>query len=172
MEKLDRTVQLDGSYFGQGAALCIDDLTRPDLALHLAGDNPGRLSYVADLLTERDRHTELAEQARAKALELLAQQSDDPDAPAATQVSMARHDAEQGDIEAAIARYRLALRKDYDQVGWHYELAVLLAQTGRVAEAMHETRICLRLRADYKPAQQLLNELAVRPAEGPLASVQ
>jgi O-antigen ligase/tetratricopeptide (TPR) repeat protein len=170
--KLARAAQLDGSTFTQGAALCVDIMARPDLALQLAGENAGRLSYVADRLAAQDGHTDLAAQARARALELLAQQAEDPDAPAGTQVSMARHDVEQGEFDTAIARYRLALRKDYDQVGWHYELAVLLARTGRVGKARHEAQICLRLRPDYRPAQRLLEELAVRPDEGPLAAGQ
>jgi tetratricopeptide (TPR) repeat protein len=168
--KVARAAHLDGSYFTPGAALCVDILARPDLALKLAGKNAGRLSVVADLLAARDQHSELAAEARARALALLARRSDDPDAPAATQVSMARHDVEQGDIETAIARYRRALRKDYDQVGWHYELAVLLARTGKVAEALHEARICLRLRPDYAPARRLIEQLIVRPAEAPLAA--
>ena len=101
--------------------------------------------------------------ARTKVNELLAQRAKDPDAPASTHIAVARHDAGRGEVDAAIERYRLALRKDYDQVGWHYELACLLARVGRVAEAMHEARICLRLRQDYTPARRLLEELAVRP---------
>ena len=168
--KVARAAQLDGSYFAQGAALCLDIMARPDLALKLAGENAGRLSVVADLLAARERHTELAAEARARALVLLARRSNDPAAPAATQVSMARHDVERGDFEGAIARYRRALRKDYDQVGWHYELAVLLARMGKVTEAVHEARICLRLRPDYAPARRLIEQLVVRPVDAPVAA--
>jgi tetratricopeptide (TPR) repeat protein len=168
-EKLSRAALLDGRYFAQAASLCIDDLARPDLALVLAGDNAGRLSQVADLLAASDRHTELAQQARAGAIGLLAARSTQADAPASTHVSLARSDVERGDIDSAIDRYRLALRKSYNQVGWHYELASLLARMGRVEEAMHEARICLRLRANYAPARRLIEELSTRPVE-PVAS--
>ena len=168
--KLARAVLLDGATFSEAAALCIDDLARPDLALELADRSTGRLSQVANLLAASDQHTELAEQARAQVYERLAQRAEQPDAPASVHSAMARHDAERGEVDAAIERYRLALRKDYDQVGWHYELACLLARVGRVAEAMHEARICLRLRQDYAPARRLLEELAVRPPEPSVAA--
>ncbi len=168
-EKLSRAVLLDGRYFGQAASLCVDSLARPDLALQLAGDQAGRLSNVADLLAASDQHAELVQQARAKALGLLAARSEDPDAPASTHVSLARGDVERGDIASAIDRYRLALRKNYDQVGWHYELAGLLARAGRVDEAIHEAQICLRLRSNYGPAKRLIEELSVLLVE-PVAS--
>jgi len=168
-DKLCRAALLDGRYFAQAASLCTDDLARPDLALALAGDNAGRLSQVADLLAASDRHTELAQQARAGAISLLAARSTQADAPASTHVSLARADVERGDVDSAIDRYRLALRKSYNQVGWHYELAGLLARAGRTEEAMHEARICLRLRPNYAPARRLIEELSTRPVE-PVAS--
>jgi len=170
-EKLARAVRLNGGYFSQAVALCIDTLARPDLAVTLAGDSAGWLSYVADRLAASDRHRELAVQARQQALVLLAEHSVRSDAPAATHVSLARADAERGDLDAAIERYRLALRKNYNQVGWHYELACLLARAGRVAEAIHEARICLRLAANHAAARRLLEELSVRPLE-PMAAGQ
>ncbi len=168
-EKLARAVQLGGKYFSDAASLCIDDLARPDLALALAAGNAGRLSHVADRLAASGRHDELARHARERALESLAARSAESDAPAATHVSLARADAERGDLDAAIERYRLALRKNYNQVGWHYELACLLARAGRVDEAIHEARICLRLAANHAPARRLLEELSVHPA-APIAS--
>lgn len=170
-EKLARAVRLNGGYFSQAAALCIDTLARPDLAVTLAGDSAGRLSHVADRLAASDRHPELAAQARQRALALLAERSARSDAPAATYVSLARANAESGDLDAAIDHYRLALRQNYNQVGWHYELACLLARAGRVDEAIHEARICLRLRVNHASARRLLEELSVRPIE-PMAAGQ
>jgi tetratricopeptide (TPR) repeat protein len=171
-EKLTRAVRLDGTTFGQAASLCIDDLVRPDLALKLAGQDAGRLSHVAGLLAASDQHTELAEQVRAKVYELLARRTQEPDAPAATHIAMARRAEREGDSDSALEHYRLALRKDYDQVGWHYELACLLARVGRVEDAIHEARICLRLRQDYAPARRLLEELVVRPPDPSVAAGQ
>ncbi len=162
-EKLARATLLDGRTFPAAAVLCIDGLARPDLAMELAGDQVGRLSHVADLLGASDQHTELEQQVRARALGLLAAWSQQTDAPAVTHVSLARSDLERGDSDAAIERYRQALKKNYGHVGWHYELASLLAQAGRVEEAMHEARICLRLRSDHRPARRLLEELSLLP---------
>ena len=165
MEKLTRAVRLDGSYFRQAASLCVDDLKRPDLAIQLAQDNTRRLSLVANILEATKQHTELVEQTRARVAQLVAEQSKDPDAPAWMHVFMAKEDVSQGRLDAAIERYRLALRKDYGQVRWHYELARLLAQAGRVQEAVSEARICLRFEPNYRPAKKLLEELSVRPSE-------
>jgi len=167
--KLARTVQLDGGTFGEAATLCIDDLARPDLALELAGEHTGRLSQVANLLTRSPRHGDLAEQARARVETLLVQRAEQADASASTLIAMARSDARNGDTDSAIARYRRALRKDYDQVGWHYELARLLADADRADEAIHEARICLRLRRDHAAARRLIQNLAVRPLEASLS---
>lgn len=169
-EKLSRAALLNGRLFASAASLCVTDLARPDLALELAGDDAGRLSYVADLLAASDRHSELLGQVRARTLALLTRQSEGSTARASTHVSLARADIERGDMDAAIERYRLALRTQYDHVGWHYELANLLARTGRLEEAMHEARICLRLRANHAPARRLLEELSVTPVNEPVAS--
>ena len=64
----------------------------------------------------------------------------------------------------AIEHYRLAIKKDYDQVGWHYALAQLLDEEGRVDEAIHEAEICLRLRPDYGAAKRLIEESSARSA--------
>ncbi len=170
-KRLSRATLLDGRHFAQAATLCVNTLARPDLALELAGDNAGRLSSVADLLTASDRHSGLAQQARARALELLAERAEDSDAPASTHVSLARADVERGDIDSAIDRYRLALRKNYDQVGWRYELAGVLARAGRADEAMHEARVCLRFRPEYAPAKRMIAELSLQ-ADQPVASGQ
>jgi O-antigen ligase/tetratricopeptide (TPR) repeat protein len=158
-EQLKRAVALDGQYFQRAASLCTVDWCRPDLALKLAGENPGRLSHVANLLDGLEIHSALAEQARAQAHELLEQQSMDPDAPAYTHVAMARRDAHNGNLQAAIERYREALRKDYNQYLWHYQLARLLAQAGQKDEAIHEAQICLRLQPDYEPARRLIEQM-------------
>ena len=161
--KTSRAVQLDGSYFPIAARLCIDILGRPDLALELAQDNAGRLAQVAGLLAAVQEHKELAEQTRGKVFELLERRSKQPNAPAAVFGSLAGLYRQRGDLEAAVGHYRLAIRKDYDRVDWHYALAKLLVQAGRIDEAIHEAEICLRLRPDYGTAKRLIEELSVCP---------
>ncbi|UCD51881.1 MAG: O-antigen ligase family protein [Phycisphaerales bacterium] len=171
-ERLKRAVALDGRHFQRAASLCATDWGRPDLALELAGDNAGWLVNVAKLLGGSETSGELAERARDKVRELLKQQSLDPEALASVHAAIARRDAQDGNLEAAIEHYRLALRKDYDQYLWHYQLARVLARVGQREAAIHEAEICLRLRPDYEPARQLIREMVVLwdASESPLAS--
>ncbi len=164
MNKMNRAVLLDGGYFKQAVSLCIKELSRPDLAIELAGEDTGRLSVVAGMLETMDGHAELVEQTRAKISQLVAEESKSPNAPAWMHVFMAKEDVVKGDINSAIERYRLALRKDYNQSRWHYDLARLLAEAGKVQDAMSEARICLRFQPDYRPAERLIKELSVLPS--------
>jgi hypothetical protein len=62
---------------------------------------------------------------------------------------------------------------NYGQVQWRLALARLLAETNRIPEAIHEARICLRLRPEFKAAKRLIEKLSVLPgavAEGNPAS--
>jgi len=188
-QKLSRAVQLDGNLFPRAVALCIDDLGRGDLGLALAGEDSRRLAYVSNALAaldaaaprsaapaspiSTDTMSDLARTAEKKAFEQLRQRCELSDAPASAHASLANHYYRQGDVEAAIRQYRRALMKDYDQVGWHYRLAQLLAEAGRVDDALREARICLRLRSDHDAARRLIEQLSVHPqAIGrPLSSV-
>ena len=67
------------------------------------------------------------------------------------------------DYASAIEYYRRALAHDYGQVYWRLALARTLAETGRVPEAMHEARVCLRLRPQLGSAKKLIAELSVNP---------
>jgi tetratricopeptide (TPR) repeat protein len=177
--KLVRAVQLDGRLFRQAAELCIRDLGRDDLALQLAKEDPSRLAYVGNALStsggavslfattrvSTSPNQQLAEQAQAEVFEQLKEKCERPDAPAYAHASLANLYQKQGDTDSAVEHYRRALMKDYAQVGWHYALAQLLAGQNHVDEAIHEAKICLRLRADYGPARRLIQQLSGRPAE-------
>jgi len=177
--KLTRAIQLDGRLFRQAAELCIRHLGREDLALQLAQEDPSRLAYVGNALSTSGGATslsttttvstslsqQLAQQAQAEAFEQLKQKCERPEAPASAHASLANLYQKRGDTDSAVAHYRRALMKDYSQVGWHYALAQLLAGQGHTDEAIHEAKICLRLRADYAPARRLIQQLSVRPAE-------
>ena len=58
---------------------------------------------------------------------------------------------------------RRALALDYGQVQRHFTLATLLARMDRIAEAIHEAAICLRLRPQFNGAQKLIADLSVQP---------
>jgi tetratricopeptide (TPR) repeat protein/O-antigen ligase len=173
--KLTRAVQLDGRLFQQATQLCLRDLGRDDLAVQLAQEDPSRLAYVGSVLAASGgavalsktaqvptgSNPQLAEQAQAKAFEQLKEKCEQPDAPAHAHASLANLYQKRGDVDAAMRHYRRALMKDYAQVGWHHALAKLLAGQGRTEEAIHEARICLRLRPDYPPATNLIQQLSL-----------
>jgi tetratricopeptide (TPR) repeat protein len=164
--KLSRAVELKAGLFSEAISVCINHLDRPDLAVTLASENTGRLNYVAKVLFEIERHEELAEKARAQVVELLRKRCSQPDAPASAFASMASIYRRQGDNTAAIEHYRRALALDYAQVDWRFALATLLADTNATGEAIHEARICLRLRPQFRAAERLIEKLSVLPAAG------
>jgi tetratricopeptide (TPR) repeat protein len=161
IKKFERAVQLDEELFDKVVDIYINRLSRPDLAMAAAGDDIHRLRYVAAVLAEM-QYNDWAEQAREKMKDLIKARCSEPDAPAWLFVSMADIYSKQQDDEAAIEYYRRALALDYSQVHWRLDLARLLAKTNRVLEAIHEAKICLRLRPQFKPAEELIGELSVR----------
>jgi len=165
-EKFTRAVQLDGRLFGEVAGLYINHAARPDLALTLAGDNTGRLTQVANILADTQEHKDIVEQTRKKVIDLLKERCRQPDAPASALASLANVYRRENDNDKAIECYRRALALDYGQVNWRFTLARLLADEGHVREAIHEARICLRLRPQFKAAEKLIADLSVRPAAG------
>lgn len=162
-EKFQRAVLLDGGLFGDTASVYIHQANRPDLALTLAAGDTSRLLHVAGLLNGLAEHQELATRARAEAIALLKERCEKPDAPAGALASVASLYSQEKDYQASTDYYRRALALDYGQVEWRFRLAQTLAQSGRVAEAMHEARICLRLRPQMGAAEKLIADLSVHP---------
>jgi len=138
-------------------------VNRPDLAVAISGDNTDRLSYVANVLVSMEEHTDIVENARARVVELLRETCSKPDAPASALASLAFIYEKEENNEAAIECYRQALALDYGQIRWRFALAELLREAGRIPEAIHEARICLRLRPQFKVAERLIAELSVLP---------
>lgn len=161
--KFDKAVQLDGGLFKDVVSIYVDYLSRPDKAMSLAGDDAGRLHYVT-LVFEEGQYEDLAKQCREKIKNSLEEMCSRSDASAPVLASLASIYKEQKNTEAAIEYYRRALELDYSQVRWRIELAKLLAETKRMPEAMHEARICLRLRPNSKEAQTLVADFSVNPA--------
>ena len=168
-EKFERAIQLDEELFQSVADVYIHDLNRPDLAIDMAGDNISRLSYVANALADMEEHKEVFEKAQGRAIELLKAKCAGSDAPADAFASLARICRKGNDIESAIENYRRALTLDYSQVYWRYMLAQLLVAEDKVPEAIHEARICLRLRPQFAPAEKLIADLSVLPGDATTA---
>jgi len=161
--KFDKAVQLDGGLFKDVVSIYVDYLSRPDKAMSLAGDDAGRLHYIT-LVFEEGQYDDLAKQCREKIKKSLEEMCSRPDASAPVLASLASIYKEQQNTEAAIKCYHRALELDYSQVRWRIELAKLLAETKRMPEAMHEARICLRLRPNSKEARTLIADFSVNPA--------
>jgi tetratricopeptide (TPR) repeat protein len=165
LEKLRRAVKLDGRFFQSSAAVYINQLKQPDLAVDLAGDNTGRLTHVAKALGDFPEHEDIAREVEARTIELLEERCLESDAPAWTLASLARIYRKRKENDVATAWYRRALELDYGQVQWRFELAKLLAESRLIDDATHEARICLRLSPRFNPAKRLIEELSVLPRD-------
>lgn len=163
-EKFSRAIALDGRFFQSVVNIYVNHAGRPDLAVAIAGDNSGRLSYVANTLADMEEHEDIAEKARARVIELLKQKCSDPDAPASALASLANFYRREKNNQAAIELYRRALVLDYAQVQWRFALAGLLRDTGKIPEAILEARRCLRLSPQFKAAERLIEDLSVLPS--------
>jgi len=162
LAKFTRAVQLSGDYFPDVVDVYVFEFNRPDLAVSLAGDDYGRLGYVAGVLSELTEHQDLADQARASVARLLKEKCSAADAPASALATLAYLCARQQDHAAAIEYFRRALVLDYGQVQWRLAQARCLSEMNLVPEAMHEARICLRLRPQMTAATRLIEELSLR----------
>jgi len=162
-DKFSRAIELDGRFFQSVADIYINHVNRPDLAVTVAGDSAGNLSYVANAIADTQEHAHIVEQARAQIVELLRKKCSGPDVTASALASLANIFRKGQDNEAAIEHYRRALYLEYGQIQWRYALARLLAETDRVPEAIHEARICLRLSPQFKAAERLIEDLSVLP---------
>jgi len=74
---------------------------------------------------------------------------------------LARVQRRHQNAEKAIECYRKALAMDYGQVQWRLSLAQLLSEEGRIVEAIHEAKICLRLSPGLREAERLIERLSV-----------
>ncbi len=162
-DKFKRAVELDGRFFDDAADIYISLLNRPDLAVDLAGDQVWRLTHVANHLYEYDIHSALTDTTRIKILGLLEQKCSQSDVTAGTLASLAGIYRRQGQSYKAIEHYQRALILDYGNISWRLALANLLAQDGSVADAIHEAKICLRLKPQYQPAITLIEKLSILP---------
>ncbi|MBN1126253.1 MAG: O-antigen ligase family protein [Sedimentisphaerales bacterium] len=160
-EKFARAIKLDEKLFREIAVICVQKLSRPDLAISLAQDNPWRLSYLVGVLSEQVDNSTMIQQLKAEITTQLQKMSKQENVSIYVILALARIYADQGDCDQAIQYYHQALVRDYGQVTWRMELARLLARTGQVDQALHEARICLRLRSNYGPAVKLIENLSV-----------
>jgi len=148
------------------AQLCVHELKAAEFAVELARGETHRLTQVARILPGADVEGSLLVEIQAHLVEQLETQCRMPDASAASFAALAHVHRERGDHESAIRCFREALARDYGRVDYRLNLARQLAATGQTTEAMHEARVCLRLRPAYGPARQLIEELLLQTPAG------
>jgi len=160
--KFDRAVQLDSRFYKDVVKIYVDNLSRPNKAISLAGDNIVRLNYLINVFID-SQYNDLAQECRIKVKNLLEAKCSTSEANASDNESLARIYKQLHDNNSAIEYYRRALTLDYSQISWRIELARLLAEAGNVPEAMNQARICLRISPSSKEAEKLLADLSVSP---------
>lgn len=162
LARLRKAVHLDGRFYSEVARACVHDLRLPDVALELAEGQTHRLIQLAGILAETDTEEGLAREVQERIVELFTARCDDPQAPGSSFAALGSIHETRQDMEAAIRCFREALARDYGLVSCRLALARLLARIGELDQAMHEARVCLRLRPRYRPAERLVEELSIR----------
>lgn len=161
--KLKRAIDLSPQLYEEIAAYCIYQQQNSPLALMLAENNIGHLSRLASLLSQNEDESETLQRVRTQIADVLGEECAKEDTNASYFAALARLQRRNGDLETSLINYEKALVRSYNNVYWHYELARLLAEQERIEKAIHEARICLRLRSDFEPAKQLIAKLSVHP---------
>ena len=159
---LTRAVALRPAYFREASEIYLFVLDRPDLARSLAGDDYTRLEELARICAASENHADLAPELRSAAEASLRRHAATDDATPRELAILASIDVRQRQFVSAIELYRRALNRDYRQLEWRLGLARALAETGQVDDAIHEVRICLRLRPRHPGAIRLMKELIDR----------
>jgi tetratricopeptide (TPR) repeat protein len=159
---LTRAVALRPAYFRDASEIYLFVLERPDLARSLAGDDYTRLEGLAGICAASQNYADLAPELRAAAGASLRRHAATDDASPRELAILASIDVRQRQFASAIELYRRALNRDYRQLEWRLDLARALAETGQVDDAIHEVRICLRLRPRHPGAIRLMKELIDR----------
>ncbi len=156
---LARAVAIHPEYFPEIATFYIGELKRPDLARELAGSDYRRLTELIRALPTGPDNTKLSQELAAEAESSLRTRVDAADAKSDDIAALAQIDMQRGDLASAIALFDRALSQEYTQIDWRMKMAHALAASGRIDDAIHQARICLRLRpndADGDPIAKRL----------------
>jgi tetratricopeptide (TPR) repeat protein len=159
---LTRAVTLRPAYFREVVDIYLHDVNRPELARRLAGHDYWRLEELARAYAAKPEYAALVDETRAAAIDNLRRVASASDADPQELAALARIEFADGQVQPAIELYRRALIQDYRQLDWRLELARALAASDQLQEAIHEVRVCLRLRPQYPAAVRLLEELIKR----------
>jgi tetratricopeptide (TPR) repeat protein len=157
---LNRAVRLNGASYREVIGVYLFDLHRPDLAKSLAGDDYDRLAALVSVCADSKDYASLARELSAAAEGSLRRRAATTDAQPGELALLAADDFRRGDFASAAELYRRALNQDYRQIEWHLQRARALKEIGQREEALHEVRICLRLRPGDQVVTALYDELS------------
>ncbi len=159
--KFQRAVKLNGTFFNDIMNVYLHQVNRPDLVVKMAQNDLWRLNRIASLLSKEPGEQALTRQARQRVAELLKQRCNSPDVTAGALAALANLYLRDNDTADAEKYFRKALTIDYGNTGWRMALARLLEKKGDIKAAMHEARICLRLKPQMQSAKKLIEKLSV-----------
>ncbi len=154
LERYRRAVELRGGMLSQAAQVLAKEGRRPDLLLALAGDDPQRLSSVADTLRQYGFTAEAA-QAQGQCILIYRARVNEGSTPAWAIAMLAAASSQEGRHEESAALYRQALAKEYTRLPWRLACVRELLQAGQIDEALRELQIAQRLQPDSKDVQAL-----------------
>lgn len=155
---MERLVALRESYFPQAARELVVTLGAPESAESLCGDSYRRLEALAKLYEEQGGSlAERADPLRTRAIEQLEARVQNGEATPAELARVAQASYDLGDATRAIQLLRRALAADYNNIPLRMRLAGWLSDDGRHDQALHEAKICLRLKPGDARAKQLVN---------------
>lgn len=160
LEKFRQYLSLGGT-FNEVIDIYVDQENRPELAFSAAGNDTRRLISLSAALESSEKHRELANRVQKKTMDLLKKQCEQPNVSATTPAYLARLYYKQKKFDLAIEYFRRAIMLDYGRIEWRMALARILTKTNRIPEAIHETRVCLRLEPQMESAKKLLASLVV-----------
>ncbi len=127
------------------------------------GCDGNRRIQICGYETYRPISAEFAADAKRRIKQTLEASCLDRNAPAQSFASLAALYQHEDNIKAAIAYYCKALDRNYDHLGWRHQLAGLLEQQGDIQGAIHELRICLRIKKGHQPYRDMIAKLCVQP---------
>jgi len=162
LEKMKRAVLL-GHPMDAVLDVYLRQFPKPELAMQIAAGNMQALVKIAEVLEQSGGSMELAASARKQAEKILTAEAGKENAASWLLAEMAALEARQKDYQSAVEFYRRALTRDYSRADWHLALAHVLANAGQSREAIHEARVCLRLRPTMEEAQKLIADLTGKP---------
>lgn len=162
---LRRAVGLAPEFFGEVAAMMLDELDRPDLARELAGDQYGLLDQLATIAAASEKHAGLSPQLRQDSEAALRRRIASGQAGPGEFAYLAGLEAGHGNNAAAAELYLRALNAEYNRLEWRLARAQALMAAGEDEQAMREARLCLRIHPGDERARKLVEELSLRVTE-------